>query len=135
MKKANLLAIITTVAVISIIISGCDSFIPVNPGKEYDEENTVLQYLKVIPGNVEMTVNQSQKFTVKAYNSDHRLIAIDISQVQWVAVYQCLSCGKVWTLSPTRGSLQTTFTPLKTGNYKIWVNYQEKWAKAEIKVK
>jgi len=118
----------------ALLISGCDGFIP-NPNEEYDEENTELAYLKVIPSQATMKVNQSKKFEVKAYNTDDNLIRIDTSQVEWIVMYQCLNCGKVWKLSPAEGSLQTTFTPLETGNYKVWAKYKkDKWAKAEVEV-
>ncbi len=132
MKKYYLLLI---VIIMMLLLIGCDSFIPVIPNEEYDEVNTILAYIRVFPKEVEMTVNQSQKFEVKAYNSDDHRIAMDVSKVEWVAVYQCYSCDNVLRLSPVKNSLQTTFTPLKAGDYKVWANYQGKWAKAEIEVK
>ena len=121
---------------VALLISGCDGFIP-NPNEEYDEENTELAYLKVIPSQATMKVNQSKKFEVKAYNTEDNLIRIDASEVKWVATYECLACGKVWKLSPTEGSLQTTFTPTnpeKLGSYEVWANYKGKWAKADVEV-
>jgi predicted RNA-binding Zn-ribbon protein involved in translation (DUF1610 family) len=121
----------------ALLITGCDGFIPSPPEDEYDEENIELAYLKVIPSQTTMKVNESKKFEVKAYNSDNNLIRIDASEVEWVATYQCPNCGKVWKLSPTKGSLQTTFTPTnpeKLGNYEVWANYKGKWAKANVKV-
>ncbi len=121
----------------ALLIAGCDGFIPSPSEDEYDEENTELDYLKVIPSYVTMKVNESKKFEVKAYNTDDNLIRIDTSEVKWVATYQCLACGKVWKLSPTEGSLQTTFTPTnpeKLGNYEVWANYMGKWAKADVEV-
>ncbi len=134
MKKINQLSLIIIAVVIVILISGCDSIIPVNPGEEYDEENTILEYIRVIPGKVDMAVNQSQKFELKGYNSENRLIAMDPSLVKWVATHSCGMGMVVWNLSPKKGSLQTTFTPLEAGNYKIWVNYDGKWARAEVSV-
>jgi hypothetical protein len=121
---------------VALLISGCEGFIPDNP-EQYDEENTELDYLKVIPSQATMKVNQSKKFEVKAYNTDDNLIRIDASEVKWVAKYQCLACGKVWKLSPTEGSLQTTFTPTnpeKLGSYEVWAKYKGKWAKADVEV-
>ncbi len=122
---------------VALLISGCDGFIPSSPEEEYDEENTELAYLKVIPSQATMKVNQSKKFEVKAYNTDNKLIRIDVAQVKWVATYECLACGKVWKLSPTEGSLQTTFTPTnpeKLGSYEVWANYKSEWAKADVEV-
>lgn len=132
MKKYYILLI---AIVTMLLLIGCNFSIPNFPNEEYDETNTILAYIMVFPAEVEMTINQSQKFEVKAYNSDNKIIAMDVSEVKWVAVYQCLSCGKVWKLSPTQNSLQTTFTPLKTGKYKVWANYQGEWAKAVITIK
>jgi hypothetical protein len=84
-----------------------------------------------------MTVNQSKTFEVKAYNSDNNLIAIDLSKLKWVASYECIACGAVWKLFPAENSLQTTFTPLETGNYEVWAKYEGteiRWAKAEVEV-
>ncbi|GAB4114420.1 MAG: hypothetical protein Kow00103_08160 [Candidatus Caldatribacteriota bacterium] len=114
------------------LLVGCSSMVPDIPNEEYDEENTILDYIKVFPNNVVMKVNQSQKFEVKAYNSDNHLIAIDVSQVKWVVVYECPVCGKVWNLSPTSESIQTTFTPLEIGDYEVWANYKGEWAKANV---
>jgi hypothetical protein len=131
MKKVYTSFLIILLAV--LLITGCDGFIPDNP-EQYYEENTELDYLKVIPSHVTMKVNESKKFEVKAYNTDDNLIRIDASEVKWVATYQCPNCGKVWKLSPAKGSLQTTFTPLKAGSYEVWANYMGKWAKADVEV-
>ncbi|KUK66519.1 MAG: hypothetical protein XD85_0164 [Parcubacteria bacterium 34_609] len=120
----------------ALLITGCEGFIP-NPNEEYDEENTELAYLKVIPSQATMKVNQSKKFEVKAYNTEDNLIRIDVAEVKWVATYECLACGKVWKLSPTEGSLQTTFTPTnseKLGSYEVWAKYMGEWAKADVEV-
>lgn len=122
---------------IIFLLTGCDGFTPSLPGDEYDQENTLLEHLKVVPSQAIMSVNQSKKFEVKAYNSDNNLISIDVSQVKWVAAYECSACGKVWNLSPTQNSLQTTFTPLATGSYKVWAKFEGtevKWAKADVEV-
>ena len=132
MKKVYTSFLILLLA--ALLISGCDGFIPSLPEDEYDEENTVLDHIKVFPAKVEMSINESKIFEVKAYNSDNNLIRIDVAEVKWVAVYQCSLCGKVWKLSPAEGSLQTTFTPLETGNYKVWAKYKGEWAKADVEV-
>jgi len=119
------------------LMSGCNGIVPSTPDDEYDEENMELAYIKVLPNQVEMSVNQSKKFEVKAYNSDNKLIAMDASIVKWSARYtSCIFCIE-WQLSPTQGSTQTTFTPTnpeKTGNYEVWANYGGKWAKADVTV-
>lgn len=124
----------------TILITGCDGFSPSLPNDEYDEENTELSYIKVIPSQTTMKVNQSKKFEVKAYNSDNKMIAIDASQIKWSARYKsCVICIE-WKLSPIQGSTQTTFTPTnpeKTGKYEVWANYGGtggEWAKAEVEV-
>ena len=131
MKKVYLSILIICISI--FLLTACNGIAPSTPDDEYDEENTVLDYIKVLPGQEEMSVNQSKKFEVKAYNSDNKLIAIDASQVKWVAAYECVACGVVWKLSPTQNSLQTTFTPLETGDFKVWANYEGKWAKADVK--
>jgi hypothetical protein len=136
MKKAYVILCIISF-LIPIFFTGCDGFTPLMPEEEYDEENTVLEYLKVLPSSVEMSVNQSKKFEVEAYNSDNNLIAIDLTKVKWVASYECIACGAVWKLFPAEKSLQTTFTPLETGNYEVWAKYEGteiRWAKAEVEV-
>ncbi len=122
---------------IPIFLTGCDGFSPLMPEEIYDEENPVLEYLKVLPSSVEMTVNQSKKFEVKAYNSEDKLIKINISQLKWFAKKkECLVCVS-WKLSTTQNSFQTTFTPLDTGSYEVWAKYEgteNKWSKADVEV-
>ena len=132
MKKLNILLLIIFLS--AFLFTACEGIAPSTPDNEYDEENTELAYIKVLPGQAEMSVNQSKKFEVKAYNSDNKLIAIDISQVKWVAAYECIACGVVWKLSPTQNSLQTTFIPLDAGSFKVWANYNGEWAKANVQV-
>lgn len=143
MKKMNLLTYIYVIvfAVITILISGCDGFAPNNPNEEYDYENVVLDYIKIIPSNVEMNFNQSHKFEVKAYNSDNKQIVLDITKLKWTCTYQCIACGVVCSVSPVFNSTVTTFKaidPKKTGRFEVWVNYGGtggKWAKAVVNVK
>lgn len=143
MKKINLLVFtsIMVFIVVTILISGCDGFVSNNPNIEYDEENSVLDYIKVIPGNVEMNFNQSHKFEVKAYNSENKQIALDVTKLKWTCTYQCIACGVVCNVSPVFNSTMTTFKaidPKKTGRFEVWVNYggtSGKWAKAVVNVK
>jgi len=138
MKKARIQILI--IFLIAFLITGCEGFNPASPNDIYDEENTVLDYIKVFPTQMTMNVNESKKFEVKAYNSDNKLIAIDPSQVKWACKYECINCGIVWKLSPTQGSTQTTFTPTnpeKIGKFEVWANYggvEGKWAKAKVEV-
>jgi hypothetical protein len=136
MKKVYIVLFIF-MFLIPILLTGCDGFTPLMPEEEYDEENTVLEYLKVLPSSVEMTVNQSKKFEVKAYNSDDKLIKINISQLKWIAKKkECPVCVS-WKLSPTQNSFQTTFTPLESGSFEVWAKYEgteNKWAKAVVQV-
>ena len=132
MKKIILLILIIFLS--AFLLTSCNGVTPSGPNDEYDEENTELAYIKVLPGSAELSVNQSKKFEVKAYNSDDKLIALDITKVKWVAAYECIACGVVWKLSPTQSSLQTTFTPLDTGDFKVWANYNGEWAKANVEV-
>lgn len=137
MKRPFLITLIVIIA--AFLLNGCDSgsFIPPLPGGgNYDEENSEIAYFKVLPSKIEMQVNQSYKFTVKAYNSDRKEVKIDLSNLQWAADYQCIGCGKVWKISPTRNSLQTTFTPLEKGRYRVWVKYKGLFEKnADVLVK
>ena len=139
MKRMYALLSIGIITIITaILISGCNGFIPDNnPDVEYDEEDTILEYMKVVPNNIEMSVNQSQKFEVRAYNSNNKKITIDAYKIKWIVAYQCPQCGVVWKLSSAKNSLETTFTPLKPGNYKIFVSYEEtgiEWPKANVTV-
>ncbi len=135
MKK--LILIIMIIFLSAFLLNGCDGFTPSMPNDEYDEENTELSYIKVLPGSAELSVNQSKKFEVKAYNSDDNQIEIDVAKIKWVVTYECPVCGVVWKLSPTQNSLQTTFTPLDTGSYEVWAKFEGtevKWAKANVEV-
>ncbi len=139
MKKIYI-PLLVVIFLIAFLMCGCDGSIPSTPGEEYDEENTELAYLKVVPAGVEMTFNQTQKFEVKAYNSDNKLIALDLAQIKWSARYTlCYGCLD-FKLSPTVNSLHTNFTPTnpdKPGKYEVWVNYggtTGKWAKTVVEV-
>jgi len=114
-------------------MSGCNEFIPSVPDDEYDEENAELAYMKVVPAQAEMKINQSKVFELKAYNSDNKLIAMDITKFEkWIVMYYCVNCGVVWNISPSTGSFKTTFTPYKDGKYTISAKYDGKWAKSVV---
>lgn len=118
------------------IFSGCSVVTPDNqPNREYDRENTELAGLKIVPATVKMKVNQTQIFELQAYNSDNRLIEMDMDKFEkWVAMYQCVGCGTVWGISPTRNSFTTKFTPYKAGQYTISARYDEEWIQIIVKV-
>lgn len=131
-KKICLLILLLLFA---FFIAGCEVYDPLLPNEEYDEENTELAYLTIIPAEVEMEVNQSKKFEIKAYNSDDKLIAMDIAKFEkWVAMYSCFGCGIVWGISPITGSFQTTFTPYKAGRYTISAKYDGEWVQIVVYV-
>ncbi|MCC7574949.1 hypothetical protein KO361_05130 [Candidatus Woesearchaeota archaeon] len=136
MRKVSLSLIV--IIMIMFLITGCDGFMPSPPAggnDEYDQENIELAYLKIIPAQVEMKVNQSKKFEIKAYNSDDKLIKMDISKFEkWVAMYSCVGCGIVWGISPITGSFQTTFTPYKAGRYTISAKYDGEWVQIVVYV-
>lgn len=142
MKK---IAVVILIGILLSIISGCNGIVPNTPnnnsGEEYDQVNTEISYLKVVPNKVEMSINETKKFEVKAYNSDNKLISIDVSKIKWTCTYECIACGVVCNVSPTHGSTQTTFkaiNPKKIGRFEVWVNYDGvngKWAKADVIVK
>ncbi len=146
MKKINLSIFILILVILTeaILISGCSGFTPNTPNnntsEEYDEVNTELSYIKISPSHTIMSVNQSKVFEVKAYNSEGRLVAMDVSKIRWSARYtSCYFCIE-WKLSPAQGSAKTTFTPTnpnKAGKYKIFANYggsEGKWAEVLVEV-
>lgn len=136
MKKSNSLIFITiTFVITAIIISGCGSIISDITGEKYDEENTELSYLKIFPAKIDMKVNQSKVFEIKAYNSENRLIAMDIAKFEkWVAMYACAACGIVWDICPITGSFQTKFTPHKVGRYTVSAKYDGVWIQSIVYV-
>ena len=139
-KKKSIMLLLVTALMVILLISGCDGIISNNPNPDYDEANTVVSYFKVTPAKIEMKVNQSQKFEVKGYNSDNRLVKIDLSKIEWRGKFECGHCGQVWKLSPARNSQETSFTPKNKGKYWVYVKYEEsegitKWANADVVAK
>ena len=138
MKKMRLPFLIISLVLAAFLCNGCDmgGFTPNLPGGVYDEVNTEIAYFKVLPAKIEMKINQSQKFEVKAYNSDNKEVRIDLSQLEWQGGYQCYECGVVWKIAPTRNSLQTVFTPLEKGKFVVWIKYNGEFKeKADVIVK
>jgi len=136
MKKVYI-ALLIIMFLITVPLTGCDGFTPSVPGDEYDEENTEVAYLKVFPASATLSANQAKKFEVKTYNSEDKLILPDLSKIKWVCAYECIACGVVCDLSSTQGSLQTTFSAERTGEYEVWAKFEgteNKWAKAVVQV-
>jgi hypothetical protein len=115
------------IGIVSAIMAGCQGIVlDNNSGNEYDQVNTELAYLKVTPNKIEMNINQTQKFEVKAYNFDNRLIVLDTSKIKWTCTYECIACGVVCDVYPMYDSAQTTFkitNPQKNGKFEVWVKY------------
>lgn len=134
MKKGNsLIFIIIVFTITAILISGCGSIISDITGEKYDEGNTELSYIKIFPEKIDMKVNQTKVFEIKAYNSKNRLITMDIAKFEkWVAVYACATCGTVWNIYPITGSFQTKFTPHKVGRYTVSAKYDGFWVQAVV---
>ena len=129
---------ITLLLVISlffILISGCTS---VTPDDNYDDDDDydsyTVSYIIVSPSSTTMKVNASKLFTIYAYDSEDNLIPVDPSEVNWVASYECLVCGKVWKFNPESGSISTYFTPERTGDYLVFASYKEKWDYSSVEV-
>lgn len=135
-KKASLIIFIVMIVVTLMLMSGCNGFTPSNnPYQEYDQKNTKLAALKIVPAKVKMKVNQTTIFEIQAYNSENRLIKMDIAKFEkWAAMYQCMSCGTVWNISPTKGSFTTKFTPYKAGQYTVSAKYDGMWAQTIVYV-
>ena len=135
--KKTYIAILMAIFLITILITGCAGFSPSVPDDEYDQENTEVSYLKVFPASATIGANQSKKFEVKAYNSEDKMVAPDITKIKWACAYECIACGVVCNLSSKQGSLQTTFSAERTGEYEVWAKYEgteNKWAKAIVQV-
>jgi hypothetical protein len=135
MKKPYVLLLIIFLS--AVLLNGCEGFTLSVPGDDYDQENTEVSYLKVFPASATLTANQSKKFEVKAYNSEDKLIAPDLTKIKWACAYECIACGVVCNLSLKQGSLQTTFSADRTGKYELWAKYEgteNKWAKAIVQI-
>jgi len=140
-RKMLNLTIIVLIALMFFLVAGCTRPTPPISEDEYDESNTEIKYLKVLPSQAEMKANQTQRFEVKAYNSDNKIINIDVSQIKWTCVYQCIACGAACNISPRTNSRTATFNIKdynKIGRYEVWVNYggtAGQWAQAIVNVK
>lgn len=141
MKKINLFTkfILIITIIVFLLVSGCGDFVPNNDYVgEYEEENTKVSRLEIIPNKVEILTDQSQIFEVRAYNSENKLVPAEPSNIKWSVSFQCWQCGVVWKITPIKNSLQTTFIPSKKGRYKIYIEYDDtavKWPEAVVTVK
>jgi len=125
--QKKLITLLLVISLFIILISGCTSV--VTPDNNYDDDydSYTVSYIRVSPSSANMKINTSKLFTIYAYDSEDNLIPVDPSEVNWVASYECIACGKVWKFNPNSGSISTYFTPERTGVYLVWASYKEKW--------
>jgi hypothetical protein len=131
--RKKLITLLLVISIFFILISGC---VNVTPDNNYDDDydNYTVSYIRVSPSSATMKVNTSKLFTIYAYDSEDNLIPVDPSEVDWIASYECLVCGKVWKFNPESGSISTYFTPERTGAYLVFANYKEKWDWSSVEV-
>jgi uncharacterized protein YceK len=125
--KLKLIILLLVINIFIILISGCTYV--VTPDNNYDDgyDSYTVSYIRVSPSSTTMKVNTSKLFTLLAYDSEDNLILVDPSEVNWVASYECMACGKVWKFNPESGAISTYFTPERTGVYFVWASYKGKW--------
>lgn len=132
MKKSYIPVFITAIFLVTFLLSGCEGVnAPPLPDGGANGENAEAAYIKISPASANIKVNQSKQFSVNAYDSNNNPIAMNIYEIEWFVEFECPGCGVVWKIGPTSNSLQTTFTPLKTGKYKrykVCAMYQGKLA-------
>jgi len=133
LRKSKVITLLGAISIFIILISGCTY---VTPDNNYDDDydTYAVSYIRVSPSSATMKVNTSKLFTVLAYDSEDNLIPVDPSEVDWIASYECLACGKVWKFNPESGSISTYFTPEKTGVYLVFAHYKEKWDYSSVEV-
>ena len=124
--QKKLITLLLVISIFFILVSGCTYVTPDNNFDD-DYDSYTVSYISVSPSSATMKVNTSKLFTVFAYDSEDNLIPIDPSEVDWIASYECMACGKVWELNPESGSISTYFTPKEIGKYYIFAHYKEKW--------
>ena len=132
-KKSKVIILLGAISIFIILVNGC---INVTPDNNYDNDydSYTVSYIWVSPSSATMKVNTSKLFTIYAYDSEDNLIPVDPSEVNWVASYECMACGKVWKFNPESGSISTYFTPERTGAYLVFANYKEKWDWSSVEV-
>jgi len=126
--QKKLITLLLVISILIILANGCTSVVtPDNNNYDDDYDSYTVSYIRVSPSSATMKVNTSKLFTIYAYDSEDNLIPVDPSEVDWVASYECIACGKVWKFNPSSGSISTYFTPEKTGVYLVFAHYKEKW--------
>ena len=113
----------------SIGCNGNNPIIPgIDPNPTINPDNSTVSYIKVSASSSTIKINQSLQFVVKGYNSDDEWVVLDKSRIKlwdWNAL-GCPTCFEGFVdLSPKSGSLTTTFSSGKAGNFYIVVYYQE----------
>ena len=100
----------------------------INPNPTVNPDNSTVSYVKVSASSSTIKINQSLQFVVKGYNSDDEWVVLDKSKIKlwdW-STLGCPACFEGFVdLSPKSGSLTTTFSSGKAGNFYIVVYYQE----------
>jgi len=128
LRKSKVIILLGVISIFIILVNGCTNVTPdINYDDDDDYDSYTVSYISVSPSSTTMKVNTSKLFTVYAYDSEDNLIPVDPSEVNWVASYECLACGKVWKFNPESGAISTYFTPERTGVYLVFANYKEKW--------
>lgn len=120
--------ILIGISILSLILfSGCLNYVL----PDYD--SYTVSFIKITPSSVDdMKVNESQLFTVKAYDIDGYQIPIDKDEIGWSWSPQCCKTAE---LNPKTGSIKSTFIPGEVGSYKIKAYYKGKFAYSNITVK
>ena len=125
--QKKLITLLLVISIFFILISGCTNVVIPDNNYDDDYDSYTVSYIRVSPSSADMKVNTSKLFTVYAYDSEDNLIPVDPSEVDWIASYECIACGKVWKFNPNSGSISTYFTPERTGVYLVFAHYKEKW--------
>lgn len=114
----KLITLIGAISIFIFFVSGCMFITP-------DYDSYTVSYIKVTPSSASMKVNTSKVFKVYAYDSENEVIPIDPSKVTW-KWGGCSVCGLSAEINPKSGSTKTTFTPKKSGSYRIYATYKNK---------
>ena len=125
--QKKIIALLLVISIFFILISGCTNVTPDNNYVD-DYDSYTVSYIMVSPSSATMKVNTPKLFTIYAYDLEDNLIPVNPSEVNWIASYECLVCGKVWKFNPESGSISTYFTPERTGEYFVFAKYKGKWS-------
>lgn len=132
--QKKLIPLLLVISLFFILIGGCTYIVTPDDNYDDDYDSYTVSYIRVSPSSATMKVSTSKLFTIYAYDSEDNLIPVDPSEVNWIASYECLACGKVWKFNPNSGSISTYFTPERTGVYLVFANYKEKWDYSSVEV-